>query len=49
MNELKEKIVRARKVQEIVVDGAEEDNEKIYALGWLHCLDSVLTMIEVKS
>ena len=49
MKELKQKIEKARRIQEVVIDGAESDAEKQYALGWLHCLDSVLIIINQQS
>ena len=45
LENFKEYFTRARKIQEIAVNSSESDNEKSYALGWLHCLDSVLDVI----
>ena len=46
LGNFKEYFVRAKKVQEIAVNSSESDEEKSYSLGWLHCLDSVLEVID---
>ncbi len=46
MKKLKEQLERALSLQKIAVDSAESDEEKQYALGWLHSLESVIDLIK---
>ena len=46
LENFREYFTRAKKLQEVAVNSSESDKEKSYSLGWLHCLDSVLEVID---
>jgi len=48
LNDFRSFIEKARAIQEITVNSAEDDTEKTYSLGWLHALDSLLDVINSK-